>query len=319
MIRQPPDISVVMSVYNNAETLPAALNSILTQEGVTLEFIVMNDGSTDGSAAILDEAARQDSRLRIVHQENTGLTRALITGCALATAPWIARQDADDISLLGRLKAQLNRALQADKPIMVGCGAECRAPGQEFMFSVLPPTGPDEFRKRILCDGQNIGPHGSLFCSRHAYEAVGGYRPQFYYAQDLDLRMRLAAHGRVVSIPEVLYAYTFSPDSISAHAIKRQVEFRRLIQAASAARSRGKADETYLAQAEQLSQAIHADKDLPQQYFAGNYFIGACLLRNNPRQAVPYLRQALACRPWSLRALLRLSQAVWRRRHFMPI
>lgn len=318
-MKSAPDISVVMSVYNNADTLLAALNSILTQEGVALEFIVVNDGSTDGSAAILDEAALQDSRLRIVHQENTGLTRALITGCALATAPWIARQDADDISLPGRLQAQLNRALQANQPVMVSCGAEYRAPCREFMFTVLPPTGPDELRKRILYDGHNVGPHGSLFCSRRAYEAVGGYRPQFYYAQDLDLRMRLAAHGRVVSIPEVLYAYTFSPDTISTYASRHQAKFRRLIQAASGARSRGESEKTILERAEQLSQKIRSQKSAPKNYFAGNYFIGACLLRRNPQQALPYLRQALACRPWSLRALLRLSQAVWRRRHFMPI
>ncbi|MGB4573863.1 MAG: glycosyltransferase, partial [Kiritimatiellia bacterium] len=58
-----PEISVVMGVYNNADALPAALESVLSQEGVELEFIVVNDGSTDGTAAILDEAARQDARL----------------------------------------------------------------------------------------------------------------------------------------------------------------------------------------------------------------------------------------------------------------
>ena len=98
-----PEVSVVMSAFNDAVTLPAALESILSQQGVELEFIVVDDGSTDGSAAILDEAARKDARLKVVHRPNAGLTRALIAGCALASAPWIARQDADDVSQPGRL------------------------------------------------------------------------------------------------------------------------------------------------------------------------------------------------------------------------
>ena len=73
-----PDISVVMSVYNNADALPAALESILSQEGVELEFIVVNDGSTDSSATVLDEAAQKDARLKVVHKKNEGLTRALM-------------------------------------------------------------------------------------------------------------------------------------------------------------------------------------------------------------------------------------------------
>src|SRR6056297_3621885 len=107
-----PDVSVVMSVYNNADSLPAALESILSQEGVALEFIVIDDGSTDGSGTILDEAAARDPRLKVIHKQNEGLTKALIEGCAMASAPWIARQDADDLSLPGRLKAQLDRAMQ---------------------------------------------------------------------------------------------------------------------------------------------------------------------------------------------------------------
>lgn len=86
-----PEISVVMSVYNNADTLSSALNSVLSQEGVLLEFIVINDGSTDESGRILDEAAARDPRLKVAHKKNEGLTRALMDGCALASAPWIAR------------------------------------------------------------------------------------------------------------------------------------------------------------------------------------------------------------------------------------
>ena len=80
-----PEVSVVMSVYNGASHLAATMDSILSQEGVELEFIVVNDGSTDKTGEILDDYAQRDSRVRVIHQENTGLTRALIRGCDAAT------------------------------------------------------------------------------------------------------------------------------------------------------------------------------------------------------------------------------------------
>ena len=79
-----PDISVVMSVYNGADRLRETMESVLSQEGVSLEFIVIDDGSTDGSDVTLADYARHDARIRILHQQNQGLTRALITGCEAA-------------------------------------------------------------------------------------------------------------------------------------------------------------------------------------------------------------------------------------------
>ena len=92
----PPRISVVMSVYNDERYLRQSMESILGQEGVDLELIVIDDGSTDESPTILDEYARQDSRIRLMRQENRGLTMALIRACADAKGEFVARQDAVD-------------------------------------------------------------------------------------------------------------------------------------------------------------------------------------------------------------------------------
>ncbi len=89
---QKPEVSVVMSVYNGAGSLPATLQSVLSQEGCHFEFIVVNDGSSDASGRILDEWSARDARLRVIHQANTGLTRALIRGCSEARGEFIARQ-----------------------------------------------------------------------------------------------------------------------------------------------------------------------------------------------------------------------------------
>src|SRR5262245_61573626 len=94
-----PDVSVVMSVYNGADKLGETIDSILSQDGISLEFIVVNDGSNDESEGFLNNCAKRDPRIRVLHQENQGLTRALINGCALARGEYIARQDAGgDIS-----------------------------------------------------------------------------------------------------------------------------------------------------------------------------------------------------------------------------
>ena len=77
-------VSVVMSVYNGAATLRNSVESILAQQEVELEFVIVDDGSTDASAEMLEEFARADRRIRVIHQRNQGLTRSLIVGCAAA-------------------------------------------------------------------------------------------------------------------------------------------------------------------------------------------------------------------------------------------
>ena len=102
------DVSVVMSVYNEADGLRRTIDSVLSQEGIDLEFIIVNDGSTDESPDILKEYARNYSHLKILHQDHIGLTKALISGCSAARGKYIARQDAGDISLPGRLQTQFD-------------------------------------------------------------------------------------------------------------------------------------------------------------------------------------------------------------------
>ncbi len=103
----PPDVSVVMSAYNGSRDLAKSVDSILCQEGVNFEFIIVNDGSTDESPRLLEQYAAKDARVRVIHQENRGLTKALIRGCAEARGEFIARQDVGDLSLPGRLANEL--------------------------------------------------------------------------------------------------------------------------------------------------------------------------------------------------------------------
>src|SRR5262245_46907857 len=96
-----------MCVYNDAAYVAAAVESIVAQTMTDWEFIIVDDGSTDETSAILRQCSNRDPRIRIIRQDNAGLTAALVRGCAAAQGEFIARQDADDLSLPDRFTRQV--------------------------------------------------------------------------------------------------------------------------------------------------------------------------------------------------------------------
>lgn len=305
----PPLVSVVMSVYNGAEGLPATLESTLSQEGVDFEFIVVDDGSTDGSGDILDAYAARDTRLRVIHQANVGLTRALIRGCAQARGAFIARQDCGDVSLPGRLAKQVAALCGQQECVAVSCHTQFVGPFGEPLYTVEI----DEARlNRLLQVGEQAryaGPshHASMMFRRSAYEAVGGYRAAFYFAQDLDLWTRLIERGRFAVVALPLYQASLEPRSISGTQTQEQRQLAEIIAAATRARRSGGNEAPHLAAAAQVRPVRR--QALPQRVALGYYFIGACLRRSCPRAAQKYFSLALAMNPWLWRARWRWLQA----------
>ncbi|MGH8106315.1 MAG: glycosyltransferase family 2 protein, partial [Arenimonas sp.] len=186
-----------MSVYNGEGHLAETLDSVLMQEDGDFEFIVVNDGSTDSSVAILDRYASQNSRLKVIHQENTGLTRALIIGCSQARGEFIARQDAGDISLPGRLKKQSDFLLNHSDAVMCGCAVLFTGPLHEPLYETSKPMLQldNGFRKLDIKHLSGPPHHGGTMFRREAYLKVGGYRPTFMVAQDIDLWLRMSELG----------------------------------------------------------------------------------------------------------------------------
>src|SRR5262249_28869076 len=216
-----PEVSVVMSVYNGASHLAGTLDSILSQEDVEFEFIVVNDGSSDKSGQILDEYAQRDSRLRIIHQENNGLTRALIRGCDAARGEFIARQDAGDISLPGRLKSQAVVLRDRDDCVFVSCWTDVIGPKGEFLYTSRG-TGVASSPINVLSPqaewGVVDGPshHSSVMFRAKQYASCGGYRPEFYFGQDWDLWYRLSSLGTFCMLQRRLCICRLTPGAISA-------------------------------------------------------------------------------------------------------
>jgi glycosyltransferase involved in cell wall biosynthesis len=303
-----PEVSVVMSVYNGAEHLEKTLTSILSQEGCDLEFIVVNDGSTDDTGRILDEWAARDERLRVVHQQNAGLTRALIQGCALAKGEYIARQDVEDISLQGRLRRQADRLREDAGCVAVSCHTDFVGPQGEYLYTVKI-SGHDLNRTLLSTDPDVLaGPagHGSVMMRRRVYEAVGGYRSSFYFAQDLDLWTRLIEHGHFSVEPTVLFRVYLAPKSISGMWSKEQRRLKEIIAQASASRRKGEAEDQQLSEAEVVHR--HSKDKALRRLSSGYYFIGSCLRRRDPVAASGYFLQATRHDPINWRAWLRLVE-----------
>jgi glycosyltransferase involved in cell wall biosynthesis len=296
-----PKVSVVMSVYNGASHLAATLDSILSQEGVEFEFIVVNDGSTDKSGYMLNDYSQRDSRLRIIHQENTGLTRALIRGCDAACGEFIARQDAGDISFPGRLARQ--RVILDAEPdvVMVSCATRYVGPSEEEIYTVAQSSEELEEGLRQLTIERMRGPscHPSVMLRRSTYEQVGGYRAAFPVAQDLDLWMRISEVGRCFAMPEVLYQVKLAPGSISATRRDEQLRATHSILACAAARRAGKSEAEDLSRWQSELVGLQARvRSTGREHARFYYFIARTLRRHRPDLSRLYYWKSI--RSWVL-------------------
>jgi glycosyltransferase involved in cell wall biosynthesis len=288
-----------MSVYNAGEALAACMDSLLAQEGCDFEVVAIDDGSTDGSGERLDDYAGRDPRVRVFHQQNQGLTRALIRGCAEARGEFIARQDADDISLPGRLKSQCE-FLQAHPDIVaVAGGARTLAPGGEWMFDVMPP---DRIEADLAKDWVSL----PLLCAacfrREAYERAGGFRAIFTVAQDIDLWLRLLECGPCVGARTLAYQTVVTPGGITSRRRPEQVRLVALAMACARRRREGAGDQDLLAAHRPAPPAPSRPARHRAAFF---YFVGSCLRRHDPEAARRYFQLATRENPFHLKAQIR--------------
>lgn len=197
-----PQISVLLAVHNGLPHLPAAVDSVLSQAGVNLELVVIDDGSTDGSAEYVHGLA--DSRIRLIRLEsNQGLPVALNAGLDQATGEFIARQDADDISLPGRLNRQLELARRS-RAVLVGGHWELMTEAGLVYDRLWPPDDPITARERLLRQG-GLFPHGAALIRAESLRRLGGYNEAFTYTQDLELFGRLSYLGNIRIVQEPVY------------------------------------------------------------------------------------------------------------------
>jgi glycosyltransferase involved in cell wall biosynthesis len=216
-----PKISVLMSVYNGMSSVGQAIQSILDQTFRDFEFIIINDGSTDDTQKILKNLT--DSRVRIFMQSNTGLTIALNRGLKSCRGEFIARMDADDISMPERLEKQLiflNNNLEVG---MVGTAfTEIDGKGQVLLKKPCLIED-NQLRKTLI--KYNPFCHTSVMIRRSALTKAGFYDESFSYAQDYELWFRIAQYYQLANLPLFLTKKRIRSENISFAFESQQLKY----------------------------------------------------------------------------------------------
>lgn len=193
-------VSVVMPIYNSEDFLEEAIESVRAQTHRDLELVAVDDGSTDRSPAILRRFAQEDARVRVITQANAGGAAARNRALRSARAQWVISLDHDDVMLPHRVERQI-AFIGAHPDVKVFA---CRAYYVDRTGKVIgrtrlePLTTRAEF-EQYLASGQMIGlSHTSVAMHRPTVLELGGYRPEFDGAEDIDLWNRVAEHGHLV-------------------------------------------------------------------------------------------------------------------------
>lgn len=223
-----PAISVAMSVYNGERFLVPAIESILAQTFGDFEFLILDDGSRDATAAIITAYAGRDSRIRPILRESRGLIASLNQLIEEARAPLIARMDADDVAQPERFARQLQfLAANPDHGVIGTRTVDIDDAGQPFLLN-LPehPLTHAALLDNIRDDGPLLA-HPTVMYRRDVVLSAGGYHAAFRHCEDYDLWLRLAGRTRMANLPERLLHYRRSPGQVSnRHAIEQTIGVR---------------------------------------------------------------------------------------------
>ena len=220
-----PAVSVILPFRDAQRFLPAAIASIQSQDLTNIEIIAVDDGSTDGSSAIVTGAAASDSRVRLISTGRRGLPGALNEGCRLARGRYLARMDADDIAIPSRLARQA-AAMDANPALVVVGGAVDLIDEQDRTVGEIWFAASDAAARSVLAKGGAPFCHPAATIRRSAFDAAGGYRAECQLAEDLDLWLRLAGAGTLLNLDAKVLQYRLHPASASYDRIRIQIASR---------------------------------------------------------------------------------------------
>ncbi len=216
--------SIILPTYNGADRISRAIESVLNQQYKDWELIVVDDGSTDSTNAVVNAFVVQDSRIRYVRQvENAGIQKALNRGLYESRGVYVARIDDDDVWIdTHKLQDQVHFLHLHPGHVLVGTGVIVSVKGKE-VFRYLMPVTDHDIRKRML--GKNCFVHSTVVFKKETALLVGGYSESslLRHCEDYDLWLRLGMHGNLHNLPTYTTEYTLRPESLSGQHKKRQL------------------------------------------------------------------------------------------------
>lgn len=210
-----PEISVVMSVYNEETYLRSAIESVLNQTFKDFEFIIINDCSTDKTVDILKEFEAKDNRIILfekpINKGFKGFVENLNIGISKARGKYIARMDADDYCLPDRFEKQFNFLEENPEVFLTGSSMILMNEKSEDTGEMSALSHPDLIRKRTKIDNPIFHP---TIMFRNEPDLI--YRDKFYACEDFDFHLRKLSENRVLhNISEPLLKYRILESSIS--------------------------------------------------------------------------------------------------------
>lgn len=220
-------VSVIMPVWNGEKYLVEAIGSILAQTFEDFEFLILDDGSTDGTAAILSKYEAQDARIRVVRLNHEGIVSALNRGVAEARGDWIARMDCDDIAHLQRLAKQMRALKETHKAVL--CHTAIQQIGEpQYMTKLQRFPRSQAMVAARLCYQSSIM-HPTVVFSKAAFLNVGGYHAEERHAEDYGFWGRMMPLGKIVGIDEPLLKFRVHGGSISKQMADVQAALTKVI------------------------------------------------------------------------------------------
>lgn len=237
--RPQPKVSVLMCVYNDEQFVSQAIESVLAQTYQDFEFVIVDDGSSDGTAEILAKHARREPRIRVLSQANRGTTAAANFGLSQCRGVYVARLDSDDISLPHRLEVEVNFLDRHPDIALVGGGTEIidvqgRVVGVRNIRASWPKRA---LRHRCIYQQSDV-----MF-RRELVLTLGGYREKFYNAQDYDLWLRISEVAGVAKLMDILGQWRLNEGGYTLARAEEQARECTLIQRFAARRNKNGSDE----------------------------------------------------------------------------
>ncbi len=216
-----PLVSVVMSAYNTPEEfLTKSIESVLDQSYENFEFIIINDGADQETSNILISYVEKDSRIKLIIQNNMGLTKSLNRGIMFAKGKYVARQDTDDLWMKNKLKKQIE-AINKEKNIVL-VGTLCQILNEKFKN--ISETIPGYAERLNIKDTKDIREaliqfnpfcHASILIDKEIVEKLGYYNDDYRYSQDYELWVRVLKDYKASIISEFLTQKIFHSNSIT--------------------------------------------------------------------------------------------------------
>ncbi len=204
-----PKISVILSVYNGMPFLKYAVESILKQTYSNFEFIIVNDASNDGTLKYLKSL--KDKRIKIItNQKNLGLAASLNKALSIAKGEYIARMDADDISLPNRFKTQVEYLRANPEVSLCGCWVDLIDKNGKVIGEKRYPANDLELKNALKWYQPIV--HPTFMATKKFYKSLNGYDTQFDYAEDYELLSRAIKNNKFANIPSKLFLWRLAND-----------------------------------------------------------------------------------------------------------